>query len=61
MTELDYVKNRIRDYMNDLADHMATGGCTSWDQYQYSAGMVKGLAMVEREILDMEEKLKDSE
>lgn len=61
MTEVEYIKARIRTFMNDIADHMATGGCTSWDQYQYSAGMVKGFAMIEREIIDLEEKAKQAE
>jgi hypothetical protein len=42
--------------MNALADHMAGGGCADFDQYQYSAGMVKAFATIEREILDMEER-----
>lgn len=56
MSELEYLKGRIREHMNALADHMAGGGCADFDQYQYSAGMVKAFATIEREILDMEER-----
>lgn len=61
MTELDLIKSRIRENMNTIADHMATGGCASWDQYQYSAGMVKACAVMEREILDLEDKANNAE
>lgn len=60
MSELEYLKGKLRDHMNDLADHMAGGGCTSFDQYQYSVGMIKGLAIIEREILDIEERVNEA-
>jgi hypothetical protein len=61
MTELDYIRNRIRDNLDQMADHMATGGCETFDQYQYCCGMVKGLAVIEREIIDLEERMKNAE
>lgn len=61
MTELEYLKNRIREHMNRMADHMSTGGCESHESYKECVGIVNGLAIIEREILDLEDKLKDSE
>lgn len=58
MTEFEYIRNRIREHMNATADHMASGGCETFEQYQYCAGMVKAFAVVEREIIDLEDKLK---
>lgn len=45
--------------MNQIADAMAVGTCTSIEQYKQMVGMIEGLAWVEREILDIEEKLKE--
>jgi hypothetical protein len=61
MSELEYLKGKLREHMNDLADHMAGGGCSNFDHYQYSVGMVKGFAIMEREILDLEERMNNAE
>jgi len=61
MTELDYVRNRIRENLDQMADHMATGGCEDFDQYQYCCGMVKAFAVIEREIIDLEERINNAE
>lgn len=60
MSELEYMRNKIREHMNTTADHMASGGCEDFNQYNYCAGMVKAFALIEREILDLEEKVKES-
>ena len=43
--------------MDAMADHMATGGCKSFDDYRYCSGVVAGLAVAEREILDIKERM----
>ncbi len=42
--------------MNALADHMACGGCKSYEEYREAAGKVDALAQVERDIIDLEER-----
>lgn len=59
MDYLTYLKSSIRNQMNQIADAMAVGTCTSIEQYKQMVGMIEGLAWVEREILDIEEKLKE--
>lgn len=59
MDYLTYLKSSIRNQMNQIADAMAVGTCTSIEQYRQMVGMIEGLAWVEREILDIEEKLKE--
>ena len=59
MDYLTYLKKVIRHEMNDLADAMAIGTCASLEQYKEMVGTIKGLAWVEREILDLEEKMRD--
>lgn len=61
MTELEYMKNRIREHMNQIADHMSSGGCDDHGQYQHCCGMIKGFAVIEREIIDLEERMNNTE
>jgi len=61
MDEVTYINNRIRDYMNQLADHMAGGGCKNHDEYQHCCGQVQAFALIEREILDLREKLENTQ
>lgn len=61
MDELQYISNRLREHMNTTADHMSTGGCEDFNQYNYCAGMIKAFALIEREIIDLREKLEKAE
>ena len=56
---LSLLKKKIRDQMNELADHLATGGAQNMEEYRKACGMIDGLAWSEREIIDIEEKLRD--
>lgn len=49
------LRKRIRTDMNDMADHVDTGGCKNWDEYKYDTGLIQGLAMAERHLLDLVE------
>jgi hypothetical protein len=42
--------------MNEKADALAMGGASSFDEYQKMVGVIEGLAVAEREILDLMEK-----
>ena len=50
-------KSRLRDLMNDRADNIATGSCTSFDEYKHQSGVIEGLALAERELLDIIQEL----
>ena len=50
------IKAKVREYMNALADHMACGGCKSFEEYREAVGKVDALAQVERDILALEER-----
>jgi len=43
--------------MNNMSDHISTGGCTDFADYSKCCGVIQGLAMAERELLDMMEAL----
>jgi hypothetical protein len=54
---LELLREKIRSEMNDIADHMAGGGCNNIDEYRFSTGKINGLDWVERELLDLDERL----
>jgi hypothetical protein len=57
MRELETIRNFIRGYLNDIADHMAGGGCENHEDYVRLVGKVEALALIERDILDLQSKL----
>ena len=52
--ELETLRLTLRKEMNVLADRMAEGGCTSFENYRELVGMVNGLAFAERALLDLD-------
>ena len=56
---LSLLKKKIRDQMNVLADHLAVGAATDMEEYRKICGTIDGLAWTEREIIDLEDKLRD--
>ena len=57
MNELEAVRQRIREYLNDIADHMAGGGCENYEEYIRLVGKVEALALIERDILDLQQRI----
>jgi|TARA_R110000824_G_scaffold302536_1_gene490311 hypothetical protein len=51
------LKKKIRNQMNDLADHLAVGSAKDIEEYRKITGIIEGLAWTEREVIDLEEKL----
>lgn len=49
------LRKRIRQDMNDIADHVATGGCKDFADYKERVGEITGLAKAERYLLDLVE------
>ena len=54
---LGLLRKKIREQMNNLADHLATGGASNMEDYRKVCGMIEGLAWAEREIIDMEQRI----
>ena len=54
---LNALQVEYRREMNDITDHIATGGCTSFEDYQHCTGVIKGLAHAERALLDLNDRL----
>ena len=54
----EFLLKRLREVMNDHADHISTGSCKDYAEYQKMVGIIEGLALAERELLDLVEALK---
>lgn len=56
MNELELIRKKIRQHMNEIADDLAGGAAIDYPNYRYLVGMISGLAIVEREIIDIAER-----
>jgi hypothetical protein len=55
------LREKLRTDMNNYADDMAGGACRSFDDYQKLCGIIQGLAIAERHLLDLAEKVEQSD
>jgi hypothetical protein len=49
----ELLRKQIRGQMNDLADHLAGGGASSFDEYRDTCGEIRGLARAETWLLEL--------
>jgi hypothetical protein len=54
------LRNQIRTDMNNYADDIAGGACRSFEEYQKLCGIISGLALAERYVLDLLKKVEES-
>ena len=59
MEELDVLRQQIRGLMTSMRDHLSTGSCNDFSEYTRCCGVIEGLAMAERELLELQKKLED--
>jgi hypothetical protein len=50
------LREQIRTDMNNYADDLAGGTCRSFEEYQKLCGVIQGLAIAERYLLDLAKK-----
>ena len=55
------LREQIRTDMNNYADDLAGGACRSFDEYQKLCGVIQGLAIAERHLLDLAKKVEESD
>jgi hypothetical protein len=55
------LREKIRFDMNNYADDLAGGSCRSFDEYQKLCGVIQGLAIAERHLIDLAEKVEKSD
>ena len=56
---LSLLKKKIRTQMNELSDYLAMGSAKDMEEYRKVCGTIEGLAWAEREIIDLDEKMRD--
>jgi hypothetical protein len=55
------LREQIRTDMNNYADDIAGGSCRSFEEYQKLVGVIQGLALAERYLLDLAKKVEDAD
>jgi hypothetical protein len=55
------LRDQIRKDMNNYADDLAGGVCRTFDEYQKLCGVIQGLAIAERYVIDLAEKVEKSD
>jgi|TARA_B100001094_G_scaffold308941_1_gene342112 hypothetical protein len=50
-----FLVKKLRLIMNECSDHISTGSCKDFSEYKKMVGVIEGLALAEREVLDWKE------
>jgi len=58
---VEVLRDMIRKDMNNYADDLAGGACADFSQYQKLCGVIQGLALAERHLLDLADRLEKSD
>jgi hypothetical protein len=58
---LDRLRRRLRELMNDYADTVAGGSAQDFSEYKKLCGVIEGLALAERELLDIRDRAVNDE
>jgi hypothetical protein len=55
------LREKIRTDMNNYADDLAGGACRTFDEYQKLCGIISGLALAERYVIDLLQKVEQAD
>jgi hypothetical protein len=55
------LREKLRLDMNNYADDCAGGACRNFDEYQKLCGVIQGLAIAERHLLDLAKKVEETD
>ena len=55
------LREKLRTDMNNYADDCAGGSCRNFEEYQKLCGIIQGLALAERYLLDLAQKVEQSD
>jgi hypothetical protein len=61
MDYFDALRKRLREDMNNFSDDMATGQCASLESYKELCGVIRGLAIAERNLLDLAQNFEEDD
>ena len=55
------LREQIRKDVNNYIDDLARGQCRTFDEYQKLCGMIQGLTLAERYVIDLADKVENSD
>jgi hypothetical protein len=55
------LREKLRTDMNNYADDLAGGGCRTFEEYHKLCGIIQGLALAERYLIDLAQKVEKSD
>lgn len=58
---VDVLRKHIREDMNNYADDLAGGACADYAAYTKLCGVIQGLAIAERHLLDLAKKMTEQD
>lgn len=58
---VETLRDMIRKDMNNYADDLAGGVCADYPQYQKLVGVIQGLALAERHLIDLAKKAENDD
>jgi hypothetical protein len=58
---VDVLRKLIREDMNNYADDLAGGACADYAAYTKLCGVIQGLAIAERHLLDLAKKVTEQD
>lgn len=61
MDYLEALRKRLREDMNNFTDDIATGQCASYESYKELCGVIRGLAVAERHLLDLAQNIEETD
>lgn len=61
MDYFEALRKRLREDMNNFTDDLATGQCASFETYKELCGVIRGLAIAERHLLDLAQTTEESD
>lgn len=61
MDYLTALKKKFREDMNSYTDDIATGQCADFATYKELCGVIRGLAIAERSLLDLAQNIEDED
>jgi|TARA_R110001599_G_C11720869_1_gene605542 hypothetical protein len=53
------LKKKLRDQMNEIADLISLGSAKNMEDYRKMCGIIEGLAWAEREVIEIEDRLRE--
>ena len=59
VNSFEYYRQALRNQMNEYSDHISGGACKDYNEYSKCVGIIEGLAIAERELLDMQAKAEE--